>query len=89
MKKIILAFPMIAALAACDTTMRSADTATLTGAAVGAAAGAAVSGDDDQVEGAIIGGLAGAAAGNYIGRTQAGACVYQRPDGTRYTANCP
>ena len=89
MKKLFLAFPMIAALAACDPSMQRADTATLTGAALGAAAGVAVSGEDDEVEGAIIGGLAGAAAGNYIGRTQAGACVYQRPDGTRYTAACP
>lgn len=85
MKKFLMALPMIAALAACDTQTQS----TLTGAAAGAALGAAVSGDDDKVAGALIGGAAGAAAGNYVGRTQAGACVYQRPDGSRYTAACP
>ncbi|TMM52818.1 glycine zipper 2TM domain-containing protein [Sulfitobacter sabulilitoris] len=85
MKKFLIALPMMALLAACDTPTQS----TLTGAAAGAAVGAAVSGDDDKVVGALIGGAAGAAAGNYIGRTQAGACVYQRPDGSRYTASCP
>lgn len=85
MKKLVLAVSMLAALAACDTPTQS----TLTGAAAGAAIGASVSGDDDKVLGALLGGAAGAAAGNYIGRTQSGSCVYQRPDGSRYTAACP
>ena len=86
MRKILLSVPLIAALAACADDQQ---TSTLAGAALGAAAGAAVSGEDDKVVGAIVGGAAGAAAGSYIGRTQSGACVYQRPDGTRYTAACP
>lgn len=85
MKKLLLTVPVIAALAACN----DPQTSTLAGAAIGAAAGAAVSGEDDKVVGAIVGGAAGAAAGQYLGRTQSGDCVYQRPDGTRYTAACP
>ena len=87
MKKLYLAIPMIAALAACEP--GNPNQGALTGAALGAAAGAAVSGSDDRVAGALIGGAAGAAAGNYHGRTQSGSCVYQRPDGSRYTAACP
>jgi hypothetical protein len=87
MKKLLIALPMIAALAACEAGGPSQGA--LTGAALGAATGAAVSGGDDRVAGALIGGAIGAAAGNYIGQTQSGACVYQRNDGTRYTAACP
>lgn len=87
MKKLLIALPLVATLAACETA--GPNQAALTGAALGAAAGAAVSGEDDKVQGAIIGAAAGAAAGNYIGRSQSGACVYQRPDGSRYTAACP
>lgn len=85
MKKLLIAFPLVAALAACETTGQS----TITGAAAGAALGAAVSNDDDRVKGALVGAAAGAAAGNYIGVTQNGNCVYQRADGSRYTAACP
>ncbi|GAA6176344.1 glycine zipper 2TM domain-containing protein [Sulfitobacter pacificus] len=85
MKKLLLSLPLIAALAACA----DQQTSTLAGAAVGASAGAAVSGDDDKILGALVGGAAGAAAGSYIGQTQSGSCVYQRPDGSRYTAACP
>lgn len=85
MNKMFLALPLLAALAACDTPTQSA----LTGAAVGAASGAAISGGGDKVQGALIGGAIGAAAGNYIGRTnQPGQCVYQYPNGQRYTAAC-
>ncbi|QUJ75893.1 glycine zipper 2TM domain-containing protein [Sulfitobacter albidus] len=85
MKKILIALPMMAALAACDTPNQAA----LTGAALGAATGVAVSGDDDKVVGALVGGAAGAAAGNYIGRANNGQCVYQNSAGQRYTAACP
>jgi uncharacterized membrane protein len=87
MKKLLLAIPMIAALAACDTTRPGQGA--LTGAALGAAAGAAVSNDDDRVVGALVGGAAGAAAGNYLGRTQSGRCLYQNSAGQRYYAACP
>jgi uncharacterized protein YcfJ len=87
MKKFLLILPLAASLAACDTPQQS----TLTGAAAGAALGATVSGGDDRVVGALIGGAAGAAAGNYLGRSanQSGQCVYQYPNGQRYTAACP
>ncbi|WP_370399934.1 glycine zipper 2TM domain-containing protein [Sulfitobacter sp. JB4-11] len=87
MRKLLIAAPMIAALAAC--TQGGPNQGALTGAALGAAAGAAVSGDDDRVAGALIGGAAGAAAGNYLGRTNSGQCVYQNSAGQRYTARCP
>ncbi|MGC1495277.1 MAG: YMGG-like glycine zipper-containing protein [Sulfitobacter sp.] len=85
MKKLFIAIPLIAALAACETQNQS----TAAGALTGAALGAAVSNDSDNVKGAIIGGIAGAAAGNYLGRAQSGKCVYQNSAGQRYTAACP
>ena len=87
MKKFLIAVPLVATLAACNGTTPSQGA--LTGAALGAATGAAVSGGDDKVQGAIIGGLAGPAAGNYIGQTQSGKCVYQNSNGQRYVAACP
>ncbi len=85
MKKLFLAVPLIAALAACETQNQS----TAAGALTGAALGAAVSNDSDNIKGALIGGIAGAAAGNYLGRSQSGKCVYQNSAGQRYTAACP
>lgn len=85
MKKLLIAIPMIAALAACETQNQS----TAAGALTGAALGAAVSNDDDNIKGALIGGIAGAAAGNLIGRSQSGQCVYQNANGQRYSAACP
>ena len=85
MKKLLIALPLIAALAACETQNQT----TAAGALTGAALGAAVSNDDDNIKGAIIGGIAGAAAGNLLGRTQNGNCVYQNSAGQRYTAACP
>jgi len=85
MKKLLIALPLVAALAACETQNQS----TAAGALTGAALGAAVSNDDDNIKGAIIGGAIGAAAGNYVGRTQSGRCVYQNTNGQRYTAACP
>ncbi|NCO21715.1 MAG: glycine zipper 2TM domain-containing protein [Rhodobacterales bacterium] len=85
MYKLFLALPLLAGLAACDTPTQS----TLTGTALGAAAGVAVSGRDDRVVGALVGGATGAAIGNYIGRSSVpGQCVYQYPNGQRYTAAC-
>ena len=90
MTKFLMVVPMITALGACApgggfTKQQGA----LTGAALGAAAGAAVSNDDDQVVGALVDGAAGAAAGNYLGRSASGQCVYQNSAGQRYTAACP
>lgn len=85
MKRYLLIVPLALSVAACDTP----GTSTAYGAGVGALAGAALSSKDDRAKGAIIGGLAGAAAGNYIGRHQNGQCIYERPDGSRYTSACP
>ena len=71
-------------------------TAAVGALALAGATPAQARGDDDGISvgeviagAVIIGGIAGAAAGNYLGRTQAGSCIYQRPDGSRYTAACP
>ena len=85
MKKFLIAVPMIAALAACDTPDGTLAASTLAGAALGAT----VSGGSDKTKGAIIGGAAGLAAGSLIARQQDGQCVYQRSDGSRYVAPCP
>ncbi len=90
MKKLMVALPMVALLAGCQGSgMGGNNQGALTGAALGAATGAAVSGGDDRVAGALIGGAVGAAAGNYIGQTQRGNCVYENQYGERYTAACP
>jgi len=84
MKKFLIAIPMIAALAACETQDGTLAASTLTGAVIGAT----VSGSNDKAKGAIIGGAAGLATGTLINRQQNGSCVYERPNGTRYTASC-
>ncbi len=85
MKKIIFSSFLVLTVAACDT--RTGTTAA--GAAIGAGIGASVSGDDDKVTGALVGATAGAITGNLIGKANAGNCLYQRPDGSQYTAACP
>ena len=85
MKKILIALPVVALMAGCQTNNQGA----LTGAALGAATGAAVSGSDDRAAGALIGGAVGAAAGNYVARNNQGQCVYENQYGERYTAACP
>ena len=85
MRNLLAMLALIIPISAFETQQNS----TIAGAATGALIGAAVSNDDDKVLGAIVGGAAGAYAGSYIGRTQSGACVYQRTDGSRYTAACP
>lgn len=85
MKKYLIALPLIAALAACETQDRTLAATTLGGAIVGAS----VSGSGDKTKGALIGGAAGLAAGTVVNRTQNGQCLYQRNDGSRYTASCP
>ena len=86
MKKYLTILPLVGLLAGCATPEQNN---TLAGAAAGALIGSAVSNDEDQGKGILIGAAAGAAAGNYLGKTQSGSCVYQRPDGSRYTARCP
>lgn len=85
MKKFLMVLPLVAALAACETQEQNQIAGTIGGAAIGAA----VSNDDDKSTGIIVGGLTGLAAGTLIGqRDTQGRCLYQRPDGSRYYANC-
>ncbi|WP_298974541.1 YMGG-like glycine zipper-containing protein [uncultured Roseobacter sp.] len=84
MNRAFLTLPVIAALAACATQ----DQNTIAGSLGGAAVGYALD-DNDRGRGALIGAAAGAVAGNFLGRTASGDCVYQNADGTRYTAACP
>ena len=93
LKKSLLALPLVALIAGCQGMggmgMGGTGQSTAGGALLGAAAGAAIADDGDRFEGAVIGGALGAAAGNLVGRSQNGNCVYQRPDGSRYVATCP
>ncbi|MEF2071780.1 glycine zipper domain-containing protein [Consotaella aegiceratis] len=78
--------------AGCTAEDRATGTGALVGGAAGAAIGAGVSGN--PTEGALIGGAIGAAggaiAGNMIGRSQSGDCIYRDPrTGQRYVAECP
>ena len=90
LKKSLLALPLVALIAGCQgMNMGGTGQSTAGGALLGAAAGAAIADDGDRADGALIGGALGAAAGNLVGRSQNGNCVYQRPDGSRYVATCP
>ncbi|MGZ2259281.1 YMGG-like glycine zipper-containing protein [Roseobacter sp. A03A-229] len=87
MHKIILTLPLIAAVSACATQDQNTIAGTLGGAAVGYALD-----DNDRGRGALVGAAAGAIAGNQLVRpTSPGSrnCIYQNPDGSRYTAACP
>jgi hypothetical protein len=72
------------ALAGCSATER--------GAGFGAAAGAIVGGvSTGTVTGAAVGAGIGGAAGALLGhlKNTSNTCVYEYPDGSRYTARCP
>lgn len=85
MKKLALLLPLVALLAACQTTDQNAALGALGGAAVGAA----VSSDEDRTRGALIGAAAGVAASTLIGPAQQpGQCVYRDSQGRRFTAPC-
>ncbi|MBI1170507.1 hypothetical protein GC209_03820 [bacterium] len=83
MKKILLMLPILGMMAACDTMTPNQQIGTVGGAAVGALVT-----PNNPVQGAAIGGAVGLLAGTYIGRASNGSCLYQRPDGSRYTAHC-
>lgn len=87
MNKFILMLPLVAGLAACETT---ADQNIATGALTGAAVGAIASDDGDRIEGAVLGGAAGAAVGSIVTATsQPKQCIYRYSDGSTYRAPCP
>lgn len=85
MKKILLVLPVTFSLAACETR----DQNTLAGAAAGAAVGAVIDGSGKRTEGVLIGTAIGATIGANLNTGAKGNCVYERPDGSRYTATCP
>lgn len=85
MKKIITALLLTGALAGCETQGQSA----LAGTLAGATAGAILSDDKNRGRNTVLGGIAGASAGVVISQARNGNCVYERSDGSRYTAACP
>ncbi len=85
MKKIALILPIVALLAACQTTDQNAALGALGGAAVGAA----VSSPKDRTQGALIGAAVGVAASTLVGPAQQpGQCIYRDAQGRRFTAAC-
>lgn len=83
MMKIFLMLPLLGMVAACDTMTPNQQIGTAGGAVVGALVT-----PGNPVQGAAIGGAVGLIAGSLIGHTSTGQCLYQRRDGTRYTAAC-
>lgn len=83
MRKFLLMLPLLGLVAACDQMSTNQQVGTAGGAIVGALVT-----PGNPIEGAAIGGAIGLAAGSMIGHTTGGRCLYQRPDGTRYTAAC-
>ncbi len=88
MRKILMILPVLGALAGCDGTNMGLTNNQMIGTAGGAAIGALVT-PVNPLQGAAIGGAVGLAAASLMGKDAAGACVYQRADGSRYTATCP
>ncbi len=84
MRKIFLILPMMGALAGCEQLTDSQAVGTGGGAVIGALVT-----PHNPVQGALIGGAVGLVAGTYLGHDSTGKCLYQRPDGSRYTAACP
>jgi len=85
MRKLVTVLLMTGFIAGCETSGQS----TLAGSAAGATLGAVLSDDDNRGRNAVLGGIAGAAAGVVVHNSRDGSCVFQRNDGSRYTAACP
>ena len=83
MNRILVILPLLGALAGCD----QLNSNQVAGTAGGAVLGAVVT-PHNPLQGALIGSAVGLAAGSLLGHTSNGQCLYQRPDGTRYTAAC-
>ncbi len=88
MRKILMGLPVLAALAGCDGTNMGLTNNQMIGTAGGAAIGALVT-PVNPIQGAAIGGAVGLAAASLMGKDPKGGCLYQRSDGTRYSAACP
>ena len=89
MKRFVIAFVGVAALAACDANSQSQRTAG--GAVIGAGTGALIGGlASNSAGGAVVGGLVGGAAGALVGRaTTPNRCVYRDSSGRLFEARCP
>lgn len=83
MNRILVILPLLGALAGCDQFTQPQ----LAGTAGGAVLGAVVT-PHNPLQGALIGSAVGLAAGSLMGHTSTGQCIYQRSDGSRYTAAC-
>jgi hypothetical protein len=83
-KRLVVIYVALIAIAGCTPTEEGA----VIGAGTGAAVGAIATGD---VAGAAVGGLIGAAAGAVIGRVSEGSnkCYYRDEYGRRYVDRCP
>ena len=90
MRKLLMIAPVLALLAGCEDMSQTGGLSQnqLVGTVGGAAIGAVVT-PHNPLQGALIGGAVGLVAGTYLGRDTQGHCVYQRPDGSRYLAQCP
>lgn len=88
MHKILMVLPLLGALAGCDQYGNSQFSNQQLGATAGGAALGAIVTPNNRLQGALIGSAVGLAAGSLMGKTSNGQCLYERPDGTRYTANC-
>ena len=88
MNRILMVLPLLGALAACDPNGNSQFSNNQLGATAGGAALGAIVTPHNRLQGALIGSAVGLAAGSLLSRQSNGQCLYQRPDGTRYTASC-
>ena len=88
MNRILMILPLLGALAGCDQYGNSQmSNNQLASTAGGAVLGAVVT-PHNPLQGALIGSAVGLAAGSLLSRQSNGECLYQRPDGTRYTSRC-
>lgn len=84
MTKTAWILPALLLMAACSTL----EGTQVAGTATGAVVGAALAPPGMQTTGAVIGATAGLIAGTLIGQTAGGQCLYQRQDGSQFTAAC-
>ena len=83
MNRILMVLPLLGSLAACDQLSNQQLASTAGGAALGA-----IVTPHNPVQGALIGSAVGLAAGSLLGHTSGGQCLYQRANGSQYTAAC-
>ena len=84
MIKLAWILPVLTLVAACSTL----EGTQIAGTATGAVVGAALAPPGMQTTGAVIGATAGLVAGTLLGQTASGLCLWQRADGTQFTAPC-